>query len=652
MTNGENIIENLRKMAAVSEEDYVDSFTDDFRVIYSKDGKRLLSGRDLRKCRYIVKEGTEVICDGAFENSPSIKIAELPKSLRYIGDRAFQSTFIDEITFPDGLLGIGQYAYAFSLGDVKKLIIPDSVIYVGRAAFYRMYNLKAAVVGSGLTTIPEKMFAWCYEMKGLSLPDTIEVIGNLAFFGCSIKKGVIPPRVNKIGTNPFWGARTLECLSDNFLFEDNVLYSKDRREIILSTSKKKRFVVPDGIKFIGPFAFANAKAEEVTLPESVSNIGKKAFMFSNLKKFRFPQGIKSIDERAFFGLDIESLDLPDGIRCIGKRAFEDCKKLKKIHLPDSLEEIGANAFWDCCELDSVVLPKKIKAIGDSAFGMCEKLGEMTLPESIESIGANPFERIQELHVVCETHNYRIEDGVLYSTDGKEVVGFIGNQVDVHIAEGAEVIRANAFNSRHIVSISLPSSLQRIEQYAFFRCEDLRDVIIPDSVSYIGESAFHECRSLNVSSLPSNLEEICAYTFMNSGISGIKLPETLVVIGDYAFSCCGRLKRVKIPSRVKVIGECAFNACRSLESVSLPPRVEIIGSAAFRLCESLKEIHLPPITELADQLFQYSCSLTDIYIPDTVQRIGRNVFVSVRPNYEILSPRIAEMVKDAEMDAPF
>ena len=207
MTNGENIIEDLRKMAAACEEDFVDSVTDDYRVIYSKDGKRLLSGRDLRKCRYIVKEGTEVICDGAFENSPSIKIAELPKSLRYIGDRAFESTYIDDIAFPDGLLGIGEYAYAFSRGDVKKLIIPDSVIYVGRAAFYRMYNLKAAVVGSGLTTIPEKIFAWCYEMKGLSLPDTIEVIGNLAFFGCSIKKGVIPPRVNKIGTNPFWGAR-------------------------------------------------------------------------------------------------------------------------------------------------------------------------------------------------------------------------------------------------------------------------------------------------------------------------------------------------------------------------------------------------------------------------------------------------------------
>lgn len=207
MTNGENIIEDLRKMAAVCEEDFVDSFTDDYRVVYSKDGKRLLSGHDLRKCWYEVREGTEVICDDAFKGCPSVRIVVFPKSLKYIGDRAFESTYIDDIAFPDGLLGIGEYAYNFSQGDTKRLIIPDSVIYVGKAAFFRMYKLKAAVIGSGLTAMPEEMFAWCYEMKGLSLPDTIEVIGNLAFFGCSIKKGVIPPRVNKIGTNPFWGAR-------------------------------------------------------------------------------------------------------------------------------------------------------------------------------------------------------------------------------------------------------------------------------------------------------------------------------------------------------------------------------------------------------------------------------------------------------------
>lgn len=652
MTNGENIIEDLRKMAAVSEEDFVDSVTDDYRVVYSRDGKRLLSGHALRKCWYEVREGTEVICDDAFKGCPSVRIVVFPKSLKYIGDRAFESTYIDDIAFPDGLLGIGEYAYNFSQGDTKRLIIPDSVIYVGKAAFSRIYKLKAAVIGSGLTAIPEEMFAWCYEMKKLSISNTIKVIGNLAFLGCPISRCVIPPKVKGIGANPFCGTRSLECLSDNFFFENNVLYTKDRREIICSLSTKKCFVVPDGIQVIGPFAFGETKTEEVILPESVTHIGKKTFMFCNLKKIRFPHSIESIEECAFMGQDIESIELPDSIKSIGKRAFENCTKLKRIHLPDSLEEIGANAFWGCSELENVFLPEKIRALGDLAFGMCEKLGEILLPRSIERLGANPFERIQDLHVICETPNYKIEDGVLYSMDGREVVGFFGCQEAVSVAEGAEVIRANAFNSKRIVSISLPSSLQRIEQYAFFRCEDLRDVIIPDSVSYIGESAFHECRSLNVSSLPSNLEEICAYTFMNSGISGIKLPETLVAIGDYAFSCCDRLKRVEIPSRVKVIGECAFNACRSLESVSLPPRVEIIGSAAFRLCESLKEIHLPPIIELSDQLFQHSCSLTDIYIPDTVQRIGRNVFVSVRPNYEILSPRIAEMVKDAEMDAPF
>ena len=55
--------------------------------------------------------------------------------------------------------------------------------------------------------------------------------------------------------------------------------------------------------------------------------------------------------------------------------------------------------------------------------------------------------------------------------------------------------------------------------------------------------------------------------------------------------------------------------------------------------------MPQIKELANHLFEYSYSLTDIYIPDTVEHIGKRAFIDVKPNFEILSPRIAEMVKN-------
>ena len=121
-----------------------------------------------------------------------------------------------------------------------------------------------------------------------------------------------------------------------------------------------------------------------------------------------------------------------------------------------------------------------------------------------------------------------------------------------------------------------------------------------------------------------------------------------IIGDKAFSCCRKLKIIEIPSHTKVIGKEAFNACESLESVILPQNVETIGCAAFRLCKSLKEIKLPPISELQDALFEYSDSPTDIYIQDSVRKIGKRVFSDVKPNYSLLSPRIAEMVEKSKL----
>ena len=59
-------LEYLRRMAVVERKDLDESYTDKYGVIYSKDGKRLLKGCDLKE--YIVKEGTEVICNDAFDD--------------------------------------------------------------------------------------------------------------------------------------------------------------------------------------------------------------------------------------------------------------------------------------------------------------------------------------------------------------------------------------------------------------------------------------------------------------------------------------------------------------------------------------------------------------------------------------------------------
>ena len=639
-------IESWRKKAVVKKEDFNDSFTDKYGVIYSRDGKRLLKGCDLPK--YDVREGTEVICNDAFDDCYPVDIVKFPKSLKYIGDRAFQNTFPDEISFPEGLLGIGECAYHFTQGRVKELVIPDSVVFVGQAAFHRMSHINKAVVGSGITTIAELMFAGCDELEVLILPDTIKVIKNSAFEYCPIKKMVIPPNVKEIGANPFCGITELGCLSENFIIEDDVLYSKDKKELIICNTKKKEFYIPNGVQVIRPFAFNDSKAECVILPESIKEIGKEAFCRSKLKTIELPLGITSIGDNAFSLSDLESIDLPDSITQIGKNAFMWCEKLKDVHFPKNLQEIGDQAFYLCGALSNVQLPEKLRVIGDASFAQCHNLKEISLPESVDVIGRNPFALISDLQITSLTKNYKIEDDILYSSDGKTLICFNGNQKIVQIPEGVEVIRTFAFNSKHITSVSLPSSLREIEKGAFGHCEELREINMPDSILTIGEDAFERTENLNIKALPKHLKEVCASTFFGSGISEITLPEDLEIIGEKAFSGCRNLKKIEIPSHTKVIGGEAFNACESLESVILPQSVETIGCAAFRLCNSLKQIKLPPISELQDALFEYSDSLTDIYIPDSVQKIGKKVFSDVKPNYSLLSPRIVKMVEKSKL----
>lgn len=638
-------IDYWHKMAAVEKEDFENSFIDEYGVTYSNDGKRLLKGCDLYK--YRVREGTEVICNDAFDNCYPVELVIFPKSLKYIGDRAFQSTFPDGITFPTELKGIGECAFHFTRGRAKELVIPDSVIFVGKAAFHRMAHLKKVVIGNGLTTISELLFAGCNELEELAIPSTVTIIDNSAFEYCSINRMTIPDSVIKIGANPFYGIKELECLSEHFILEDNVLYSKDRKELVICNTVKKDFYVPKGVEVIRPLAFNDSKAESVVLPETMNEIGKEAFCRSKLKSIRLPASIKTIGQDAFSFSDLESIYLPDGITQIEKQAFMWCEKLKEIHFPENLETIGERGFYLCRELANVELPEKLREIGNAAFSQCHRMKEISLPKSIETIGSNPFALISDLKISCQSPSFSLEDGILYSADGKRVICFVGKEHDIRICEGVEVIGTYAFNSTNITSISLPSTIQVIEKGAFGNCEKLRNINLPDSVLYIGEDSFERCKNLSVVTLPSQLKEISASTFFGSGIKEILLPDYLETIGNKAFSCCRHLKKIKIPSQTKAIGKEAFNACESLESIILPSNVETIGAAAFRLCRSLKEIKLPSILKLQDALFEYSDSLTDIYIPDSVQHIGKKVFSDVKPNYSLLSNRIAQMVEEAK-----
>ena len=136
----------------------------------------------------------------------------------------------------------------------------------------------------------------------------------------------IPKSVICLNGNPFfnWNGK-LECLSPNFIYEDDVLFNKDKSKIISFRNQKlTSYVIPDSVTSIGDSAFYGCRLlSNIVIPNSVTSIGDSAF-----------KGCKSLG----------SLVIPNSVTNIGKGAFKGCKSLVEIVIPNSVTSIGYSAF--------------------------------------------------------------------------------------------------------------------------------------------------------------------------------------------------------------------------------------------------------------------------------------------------------------------
>lgn len=358
-----------RDMAIVTQDDFNDAFIDDFGVTYSKDGKRLLKGVELND--YIVMEGTEVICDEAFYYIETRSI-HFPQSLKYIGTKACNCC--SNFTFPDGLLGIGDEAFFF-IGFRDQLIIPDSVVYLGKNAFCGAWIMNDIIIGNGLKRIEEGTFQGV-KANSVTIGSSVTYLGNLAFGDNYLEEIVIPKSVNEIEGNPFGGEiKRIISLSDAFVVKKDVLYSKDGKKLICCFSKAKELVVPDTVEEVNSLAFMYSEVEVVTLPSSVKSIGWGAFYGAKTKEVHLPNRLKTISKVTFYDSHIETIIIPDSVDKIEFEAFKGCKSLKSVQMSGNVKEIEEGAFAYCFELEVINLPKKLKTMGEKVFFCCHKLKE-------------------------------------------------------------------------------------------------------------------------------------------------------------------------------------------------------------------------------------------------------------------------------------
>ena len=150
------------------------------------------------------------------------------------------------------------------------------------------------------------------------------------------------------------------------------------------------------------------------------------------------------------------------------------------------------------------------------------------------------------------------------------------------------IGMGAFNST-LEEVTLPPTLDEIEDSAFFKCSSLTEITIPEGVTKIGTNAFYGCSQLTSITIPSTIKNMDTAFPSNPKLSQVTLTNGIYRISSSAFKDCTGLTEIKIPTSVYEICSDAFNGCTGLTSVTLEKGINIINSNAFKDCTNLNDV---------------------------------------------------------------
>lgn len=197
----------------------------------------------------------------------------IPETVSY-GDNIYTVTSIGERAFESCI-------------DLKRVVLPNSVKSIGKRAFSYCSGLTSVAMPKSLVTIEELAFWNCYELRSIDIPSLVTKIGIRAFEGCN---GLTRVDISDLEA---WCKVEFEGYNANPLANGNHLYLNGK------------------------------EITDLKIPNSITNIGQYAFLECD---------------------GLTSVEIPNSVTTIGPYAFYGCVNLTYIVLGENLREMGSVAF--------------------------------------------------------------------------------------------------------------------------------------------------------------------------------------------------------------------------------------------------------------------------------------------------------------------
>ncbi len=589
----------------------------------------------------------------------------LPSTLEKFGVNCFKGIKVKKLTISSAstLTKISESAFE-GLTTLEELTILGGEI--GEKAFKDCTSLKTIHLGAQVSKIGPKAFEGCGSLQNLDMSQCVSLteVGDEAFKNCtSLAKIVFPNCIETYGNHILAGCTKLKEItvgcSDGYLGAS----SDNSPFYIGSGSILEKITLNDSIQTVGKGLFANstttkdsdlqaasgfASLNEIRLSHNQTGIGDYAFYRAGAGSINWPDGISSIGKYAFAGSKIVHLELSGDNLVIGEYAFANMPSLTDLTIKDGVYKLDNYSFSGCTKLNTVDMADcdTVKLIGSRVFNNCSGITSLAFADSISEYGDKVIAGCSSLSSLTIGYS----GGYLAAKNSSASPFYIGEtnslrslKINSGITSIGDYLFANGTTTSsagsgftHLNSLSLPSTLYSIGNYAFYKAGTCGS--LPSSLGSIGNYAFAYSGGASKLTLKGSGLSIGDYAFAGAYVKELIIADGVSSIGDGAFSGCGSMVSgdMSEASSLYSVGSKAFQNCGNLSALTFPNGMSSYGAEVISGCTSLKNLTigcdggtLSAVGGVSPFYIGASNSLETLIISEGVAGIDSGIFANSR-----------------------